>query len=592
MKKVVDLQHELVLRVGGYSTQGKRENNQDAFIVKQALLSEQQFKGHVACIADGVSCSDKGQQASHTAVTQFVDDYFSTPDSWGVKQAATSILSTINSWLYQQQKNNELLHNGWLTTFSSVIIKSNTAHIFHVGDSRVYLYRNKKLQQITKDHQRQGIKHHQYLTRALGMDSHIEVDYQSIALEQGDKFILTTDGIHDVLNEHQLSVELVTIAEKKRPLESISSHLCSLAIEKGSLDNCSSLLIDVVNLPRKSPQELIQLLNQCHIPPVLKVGQKIDEYRVQQILYSGVRSHVYQVIDEETSKRYVLKVPSQQFAEDRDYLSSFIQEQWIGEKVKSNRIMRIYPRLLTSSFIYHVCDYLEGITVRQWMFDNPVPRLDEVRAIINGVMKAVRVLQRLHIVHRDLKPENIMIMPDGHIVLIDFGAATADGFEEALSTIELQCPLGEVNYSAPEYINGDKATHQSDIFSIGVLCYELLSDNRTTGRGADKTLPYKHITQQSLHAKRHQVWTYHSLLFQRDEIPVWVDEAIKKACHALPSQRYLHMSEFMADLNTPNAQLLRNKQDQPLMERDPILFWKGVSIVLGIMVLIEFGLLI
>ncbi|MGF1906698.1 protein kinase domain-containing protein [Aliivibrio salmonicida] len=588
MKSTLQTSKDLILRVGGNSTQGKRESNQDAFIVKQTSLSELQFKGHVACIADGVSCSDKGQQASHTAVTQFVEDYFSTPDSWGVKQAATTILATINTWLYQQQNEHDLQHNGWLTTFSSVIIKSNTAHVFHVGDSRVSLYRHGKLKSLTKDHQRRGAGQHRYLTRALGMDTTIDVDYQAISLEQGDLLLLTTDGVHEALNSYVLNSELTATKEKTFPLDSIAANLCDLAIKKGSQDNCSCLLIDVVELPDKSPQELLERFEHYPIPPVLTVGQKIDQYRVQRILYSGVRSHVYQVMDENTLERYVLKAPSQQFAEDSDYLCSFIREQWIGEKVNSDRIMIIHPQLSEVSFLYHVCAYLEGITLRQWMFDNPKPSLEQVRTLINGVMKAVRVLQRLHIVHRDLKPENIMIMPTGNVILIDFGAATADGFDEVLPTIENECPLGEINYCAPEYINGEKATHQSDIFSIGVICYELLAKVTLS----DNTLPYKQTTQQSLQAKRHQSWDYHSLLFQREELPIWIDEAIKKACHPLPSQRYQSMSEFMADLTVPNPQLLRNKEAQALIDRDPILFWKGLSIILSITVLIELGLLL
>lgn len=592
MNNTLPINGELRLRVGGYSTRGQRENNQDAFVVKQFSLVEQQFKGHVACIADGVSCSDKGQQASHTAVTQFVEDYFSSPESWSVKQAATKILSTINTWLYQQQQSDELQHNGCLTTFSGVVIKSNSAHVFHVGDSRVYLYRSGYLQQLTKDHQRKGAGKHQYLTRALGMDINIEVDYQCVPLEQGDILLLSTDGIHDVLSQHCLSKELISTTESTMPLESIASHLATLAVEKKSLDNCSCLLIDVVKLPEKSPQEFAHLLRNCHIPPVLVVGQKIDQYRVQKILHSGVRSHVYQVVDEITDNEHVLKAPSPHFEDDSYYLSAFIREQWIGERVNSHRIMSIYPHSSRSSFIYHISDYLHGITLRQWMFDNPVPRLEEVRSIIDGIMKAVRVLQRLHIVHRDLKPENIMIMPDGKVILIDFGAATADGFEEAFPTLEEEVPLGEVNYSAPEYINGHKATHQSDIFSIGIICYELLSGQQIANKHRERALPYKRNTQQSLQGKRHQVWDYHSLLFEREELPVWVDEAIKKACQALPSLRYQHMSEFMADLNTPNTELLRHKQAQPLIEREPILFWKGLSIVLGVVVIIEFFYLI
>lgn len=580
-------QHELDLRIGGYSTQGKREVNQDAFIVKHASVSEQPFKGDVVCIADGVSCSDKGQQASHTCVTQFVDDYFSTPDSWSVKQSATKVLLSINSWLYQQQKDNDLHHNGWLTTFSAVVIKSNTAHVFHVGDSRIYLYREDKLQQLTHDHQRQGVGKEAYLTRALGMDSKLDVDYHSVDLQEGDVLLLTTDGVHDVLSNDELSFELSQEGMSQLSLESMATHLCHQALDKDSQDNVSCLLVDVLQLPNKTPQELLHLLDQCHIPPVLKVGQKIDHYRIEEIIYSGVRSHVYLAINEKNAERCVIKAPSLQFSEDKSYLYSYLREQWIGEAVNSKRVMKILPRVSDSRFIYHVCEYIEGITLRQWMRDNPTPELSQMRFIIDGIIKSVRVLQRLQIVHRDLKPENIMITPDNSVVVIDFGAATADGLEEALQVLDDVYPLGELNYTAPEYIRGDKATRQSDIYSIGVVCYEILSDKERT-----HCLPYKQVTQQGLSTTHPQQNEYYSLLLQHADLPVWIDEAIKKACHILPSKRYQHMSEFMADLIIPNPQLLKNKRAQPLMEREPLLFWKGLSIVLGLIVIIEFAYLI
>ncbi len=108
----IDKPTRLAVKYGGRSLSGSREFNQDALIVKSPKArSELELKGIVACIADGASCSDLGQQASHTSVTQFVLDYYTTPESWGVKRSVGKVLNALNSWLFYQGEKQSLNHN-------------------------------------------------------------------------------------------------------------------------------------------------------------------------------------------------------------------------------------------------------------------------------------------------------------------------------------------------------------------------------------------------------------------------------------------------------------------------------------------------
>ena len=133
---------KLHLSFGGYSNAGVKAFNQDAFTARTpSEHSARKYKGAAACIADGVSCSDNAQLASQTAATNFISDYFNTPDYWTVEQSASKVISSINSWLYQQGIQSHTRADGFVTTFSALIVKSHTAHILHVGDSRVYLLR-------------------------------------------------------------------------------------------------------------------------------------------------------------------------------------------------------------------------------------------------------------------------------------------------------------------------------------------------------------------------------------------------------------------------------------------------------------------
>lgn len=572
---------QLTLNHAGSCQIGTRRENQDAILVRvPEKTSELVHKGAVACIADGVSCSDHSQKASHTAVVQFINDYYATPDSWSIRHSAGKILNSLNSWLYEEGTKQALSHNGLVTTFSCIILKSNTAHLFHVGDTRIYRMRDNKIRLLTKDHQRTNFGKSAYLTRALGMDSKLEVDYQTVSLRQGDRFILTSDGVHDFIDNNSLS-EFTFNTHGLAP-QDLSEEICNQALNNGSQDNLSCLIIDITHLPAHSILEHQQLTLSRTIPPALQVGNMLDNYKVEKILYEGPRSHVYQVTEVSGGKQMVMKVPSAHYSEDTDYLIHFSNESWVGSQISSKRVMKIYSPPNDTKFTYQLCELIEGVTLRQWMYDNPNPELHTVRVILDDLVKAIRVFQRADMVHRDLKPENIMITKAGLVKIIDFGAVKVKGLEEISPESSEDVPLGAINYIAPEYINTGEATTRSDLFSVAVIGYEML-----TGE-----LPYKPTNSQNLQTARHTRWEYRSALNHRKDIPVWVDLALKKATHHLPSRRYEALSEFIADLHTPNKSLQKELKESPLIQRNPVLFWKSIAFLATLVALLELLLLL
>ncbi|OIQ25566.1 bifunctional protein-serine/threonine kinase/phosphatase [uncultured Vibrio sp.] len=577
-----NLQTEASLSVsfGGTSLTGLRDENQDAFLVKSPTLpAEREHKGIVACIADGVSCSDQGQKASHTATMQFITDYYATPDTWSVKHSASKIVSALNSWLFAQGQKQSLNHNGLVTTLSSVVFKSNTAHIFHIGDSRIYRLRDNKLRLLTRDHQRTNFGKGSYLTRALGIDNQLEVDYQTVTLQVNDRFILTTDGVHDFLSQ----AEFNQLATQRNPShEAISNEFCQLALNNGSHDNLSCLIIDILQLPQQSLFEHQKQLLKKAIPPSMVANNQIDNFIVDKVIYAGPRSHVYQVREKDSGQAYVLKAPSLNYVDDHDVLSQFSNEYWVGSQLNNDRIMKVYPAPIHSKFCYQLCELIEGTTLRQWMYDNPTPSLDKVRSILEEVIKAVRVLQRADMVHQDLKPENIMVLSSGSIKLIDFGSVKVSGLEEAGKKNEESIPLGDINYAATEHITNGTSSISSDLFSVAVIGYEMLTGKR----------PYKAIKGQTVQSAQYHDWQYSSMLNHRQDIPHWLDLCIEKACNPSPQLRYQVLSEFVNDLYTPNTKLVKAAQIQPLRKRNPVLFWKGAAIFFALMSAVEFFLFI
>ncbi len=566
---VITEQNRLEVKIGGTSLAGAKPENEDAFAAHQPDVWPRHYKGVAAVVADGLSSCDNAQVASQLSVTHFLGDYYATPEAWSVKKSCGRVLTALNTWLFQHGVNS----GSHATTFSALIIKSHTCHLFHVGDSRIYLYRDNRLRQLTRDHvQTQGNKK-QHLTRALGVDSSLDVDYSDLLVQTGDKLLLTTDGIHDFVSDAKLT-ELLTHTELS--LEQVSEHMCQLAQEKQSQDNLTALIVEIQQLPKEELSETHKIITELPIPPVLKPGQVLDDFHVLEHIYSGTRSHLYLVKDKNDLLK-VLKAPSLSFSEDAEYLSAFIREEWIGKRLNHPAIMKIYDIEGARSCRYHICEYIKGISLRQWMTDNPMPDLSQVRELVNQFVQAIRVMQRQDMVHRDLKPENIMFDEQGRVKLIDFGTVLVAGVTESHQTITESCPVGSVEYIAPEYLLGNKGTVQSDIYSMGIIIYEMLGQH----------LPYQALKPNQYSGKHYSDWKYESLNKHRQDLPGWVDAVLQKACAPNPAKRYSALSELVSDLKKPPAELTHQNESKPLLERDPVKFWQIISLCLLVMLLIS-----
>ena len=573
-------QDKLTVCFGGYSIAGKKEENQDAFAAFVPKANEIISKGVIATIADGVSSASRAADAAQISVTQFINDYYATPDTWSTQKAASKVLTSLNQWLYSQTDSNSGESLQWLTTFSALIVKSSTGYIFHVGDTRISVYRQNDIEIITRDHNRRSgtSNAHVILTRALGADPRLEVDVHQIDVNAGDIYLLTCDGVHDFLSSAAIREKLSELPAipTNEDLEKASKSIVDFALEMGSNDNVSCLLMYIGGTPNRELAEIERDLLSKNIPPALDVGMKIDKYKVCKVIHASIRSHLYLVEHESDPTPFILKVPSENFADDMLYLQGFMREAWIGERVNHRNVMRVHSADPNSKFLYHVCEYIEGQTLSEWIHDNPKPNIAQVRDIIEQVIKALRSFQRLDLVHRDLKPDNIMIDTYGKVTLIDYGTVLVASLEENNVNVEESVPQGSLNYIAPETLLTLHADHKSDLFSLGVIAYEMLCGS----------LPYKPMLRAEVTFKDYYAFQYKSIIHTRKDLPLWCDLALKKATEADPALRYQAFSEFYADLSKPNVNALQEYKSQPIMQRNPIQFWKGMSAILLVTLII------
>lgn len=187
---------------GSRSVPGKW--NEDRVAIARPAAQELATHGLALAIADGIGGDGSGGQAAALAVRSILHDYYATPAEWSPARALDRVLRAANDWLYAQ---NERRADGdaSLTTLSVLIVRDDRYYLAHVGDTRIYLGRAGSMKRLTADHSwpRHDLRH--VPKRAIGLDSHLVVDFADGALQAGDTFLLVTDGVWEVLGDALLA---------------------------------------------------------------------------------------------------------------------------------------------------------------------------------------------------------------------------------------------------------------------------------------------------------------------------------------------------------------------------------------------------
>jgi len=565
----------LKISVGQFSSPGRKESNQDfhgVCIPEDPLLAT---KGICIAIADGISSSMVSKHASESAVKTFFDDYYCTSEAWSVRTSGERVLTAVNSWLYSQTRRSQFRYNmdqGYVCTFTGMVIKASTAHIFHAGDARVYRLQDASLQRLTDDHRLRLSDEAVYLNRALDAEPQIELDYRPVNISNGNIFVLATDGVHEHVSEWLI---VSTIEAFQSDLDRAAQAIVTAAYDEGSLDNLTVQLVRIDEVPNQVVGDALQSFLELPFPPSLEPGSTLDVYRIIRPIHISHRSHVYLAVDKESGEQVALKVPAVEMQEDPAYLERFMMEEWVARRIANTHVLKATSQLRKRSVVYMVTDYIEGQTLAQWMRDHPKASVEEMRDIVEQVAKGLQAFHRQDMLHQDLRPENVLIDRDGTAKIIDFGSVRVAGVAEAQVGFEQPHLLGTEQYTAPEYFLGEAGGASSDIFSLGVIAYQMLSGN----------LPYGAQVPKARTRAAQRRLTYDSVLDEHREIPAWVDDTLRRAVHPDPLKRYAQLSEFVYDLRHPSQSFL-SRTRPPLIERNPVAFWKGLCALLAIAILV------
>lgn len=562
----------LRIKSGMHSDAGPNEANDDCLGLRVPRGMQLASKGIAAVIADGVSAAESGKQAAEICVQGFLNDYYDAPEAWTVKTCGSKVALALNRWLFGLGQSHSRDGRGYVSTFTAVVLKGQSAHLFHVGDTRVYRLRAEQLEQLTRDHSFSFGKGGTGLARAMGMDSNVELEACQANLQVGDVYLLSSDGVHGFLNEREITrVLLEQRDEDAADGDAVCRRLCAEALAKGSNDNCSALLLEIEALGPASLGEHERSFNALPFPPELAPGMKMDGYEIEREIQSTRRSQTYLARERETGTQVVVKTPSVTFEDDRAYIERFVMEAWIARKLKHPHLLAGHKPIRGQQFLYTLFEYLEGETLEDWMRRCPKPDARLVTVWVRQVLQGLRAMHRQEMLHQDLKPSNVILHPERGAVIIDYGSTRVGGIHEMGGSFERDAALGTLGYSAPEYFLGRAPTRQSDLFSLGVMAYEALTGKHPYGEAYERCrtrrdfslLEYRPATRFNAH------------------VPVWLDGALKKAVAVNPQLRYESFSEFEYDLEHPNPGLLPD-DGAPFIERHPLRFWKLVAGVLAL----------
>ena len=560
--------------------------------------------------------SSESQEQSPNPLHRFDDDQVAIVIKEAVHQA--------NDALYFPQAYERL--PALLSTLSGLLCIGDRIHLFHTGDSRIYRIGIDSMVLLTKDHHIHHGRDKGALSAAIGADTRVELQQSVFTLHQNECLALMTDGVYESITPAELQFELCAAVQAMHqsvacPNQIIdhlqmSQRLCEQAFSESSHDNLSVIMLGMNDeiIKSKTHRETdngialdqgvdsdrshAQDINHYRLPTGLAVGAQIDSFVVKKIIARTARSEVY-LVEDNDQHAFVLKSPSLNVIADGHYLREFLKERKIGLSLSKHKrigepaynqvnpnsvsshdplltsdvskklnatfnasnasgLLRYYPVPASSTYLYHLTEYIEGESLRVFMDRQAPCDIWQTYDLLTKIGMAVRVMHRNYLLHQDIKPENILLTQSGAVKLIDFGSASSSILKDSTRP-----PNGDLHYAAPEYYTDAPKGVHSDLFSIAVIGYELL-----TGE-----LPFS--SQELMNPSVSLVVPAERL--RQNRVPATSQQALMRALHSSTQARYQAIGEFLQDFNPDNSNNTRDPE--PLIIRHPLLVWHSICFI-------------
>ncbi|MBQ1923343.1 MAG: Stk1 family PASTA domain-containing Ser/Thr kinase, partial [Lachnospiraceae bacterium] len=266
---------------------------------------------------------------------------------------------------------------------------------------------------------------------------------------------------------------------------------------------------------------------------MIKIGMLIaDRYEILDKVGNGGMSDVYKAKDQKLNRLVAIKVLKQEFSENANFVSKFRVEAQAAAGLMHPNIVNVYDVGEEKGIYYIVMELVDGITLKKYIESKG--RLNEQEAVTIAIQVAMglEAAHRNHIIHRDIKPQNIIISKEGKVKVTDFGIAKIATSNTITSNV-----MGSVHYTSPEQARGGYSDAKSDIYSLGITLFEMLTGRVPYTGETTVAIAIKHI-QEPMPSPRQYV----------HDLPYSIEQIVMKCCEKSPDKRYQNISELVADL--------------------------------------------
>ena len=283
---------------------------------------------------------------------------------------------------------------------------------------------------------------------------------------------------------------------------------------------------------------------------MIKIGMMIgDRYEILEKIGTGGMSDVYKAKCHKLNRYVAVKVLKQEFSENANFVSKFRVEAQAAASLMHPNIVNVYDVGEENGINYFVMELVEGITLKKYIEKKARLSYKEAVSIAIQVSMGIEAAHNNHIIHRDIKPQNIIISKEGKVKVTDFGIAKAATSNTITSNV-----MGSVHYTSPEQARGGYSDEKSDIYSLGITMFEMLTGRVPFNGETTVAIAIKHI-QEPMTSPKEFV----------SEIPTSVEQIVLKCCQKSPDRRYQSMGELIDDLK----QCLINPDNDFVVMNDP-----------------------
>ncbi len=266
---------------------------------------------------------------------------------------------------------------------------------------------------------------------------------------------------------------------------------------------------------------------------MIKMGMLLGgRYEILEKIGTGGMSDVYKAMDLKLNRNVAVKVLKQEFSENANFVSKFLVEAQAAAGLMHPNIVNVYDVGEEDDIHYIVMELVEGITLKKYIEKKSRLSYKEAVSIAIQVAMGIEAAHNNHIIHRDIKPQNIIISREGKVKVTDFGIAKAATSNTVTSNV-----MGSVHYTSPEQARGGYSDEKSDVYSLGITLFEMLTGRVPFDGDTTVAIAIKHI-QEPMPSPREYV----------EEIPVSVEQIVLKCCQKPVDRRYQSMGELIDDL--------------------------------------------